>query len=104
MKHQRVTQTVLNKWYFNSKHCLRLYLLIASCKLRLGTAKKVSDEVCFTGHMDVALVGATAQSFVQGGTVALLFGAIQLPHQDVVRPQHFILTVCAKPVDKITRN
>lgn len=81
-------------------HCLNLYLLVASCKLRLCPAEEVSDEVSLAAHVDVAFVGATAQSFVQGSTIPLLFTAVQLPHQDVVRPQHFVLTVSAKPVDK----
>lgn len=79
---------------------MNLYLLIASCELWLCPTKKVGNEVSFTAHMDVALVGATAQSLIQGSTVALLFTAVQLTHQDVVCSQNFVLTVSAKPVNK----
>lgn len=44
-------------------------------------------------------MGAATQSFVQGSAVTLLFTGVQLPNQDVIRPQHFIFTVSAKPVD-----
>lgn len=78
---------------------LNLYVLVASCKLRLCPSKEVSDEVGLAAHVDVAFVGATAQSLIQGSTVPFLFTGVQLSHQDVVRPQHLILTVCAKPVN-----
>lgn len=55
------------------------------------------DEVGLAAHMDVALVGAAAQPLVQGSTVALLLAAVQLPNQDVVGTQHFVLAVGAKP-------
>lgn len=85
-----------------SSHCIRinLYLLIPSCKLWLCPAKQVGDKISFTAHMDVAFMGATAQSLIQGSTVPFLFTAVQLTHQDVVCPQHFVLTVSAKPVHK----
>lgn len=80
-------------------------LLIAACELRLCPAEEVSYEVGLTAHMDVAFMGATAESLIQGSAVALLFTAVQFSNQDVVRPQHFILTVSAKPLDKkVTSN
>lgn len=78
---------------------LNLYLLVASCKLRLCPSKEVSDEIGLAAHMDVSFMGATAQSLIQGSTVPFLFTWVQLSHQDVVRPQHLIFTVCAKPVN-----
>lgn len=78
---------------------LNLYLLVAPCKLRLCSSKKVSDEVGLAAHVDVAFMGATAQSLIQGSAVPFLFTRVQFSHQDVVRPQHLILTVCAKPVN-----
>lgn len=55
------------------------------------------DEVGLAAHVDVALVGAAAQPLVQGSAVALLLAAVQLPDQDVVSTQHFVLAVGAKP-------
>lgn len=54
------------------------------------------DEVGLAAHVDVALVGAAAQPLVQGSTVTLLLAAVQLPNQDVVGTQHFVLAVGAK--------
>lgn len=59
------------------------------------------DEVGLAAHVDVALVGAAAQPLVQGSTVTLLLAAVQLPDQDVVGTQHFVLAVGAKPVGKM---
>lgn len=72
--------------------------LIASCKLRLCPSKEVSDEVCLTAHVDVTFVGATTQSFIQGGTISFLFTWVQLSNQNVIRSHHLVLTICAKPV------
>lgn len=60
----------------------------------------MSDKVGFTADVDVPFMGATAQSLIQRSTVPLLFIAVHLPNQDVICPQHFIFTVCAKPEDK----
>lgn len=58
------------------------------------------DEVGLAAHVDVALVGAAAQPLVQGSAVALLLAAVQLPDQDVVSTQHFVLAVGAKPAGR----
>lgn len=58
------------------------------------------DEVCLAADMDVALVGAAADTLVQGSAVALLFSAVQLPYQDVVRSQYLVLAVSTEPERK----
>lgn len=83
-----------------SIHCRNLNSLKASCKLGLCPAQEVSNEVGLAAHMDVAFMGAAAESLIQCSAVPLLFAAVQLPDKDVVRPQHFILAVSAKPADK----
>lgn len=75
----------------------KLSLLISASKLWLGPTQEVCNEVCFTAHVDVVFVGATAEALVQGSAVALLFTAVQLTHQNVVSSQHLVFAVGAKP-------
>ena len=57
-----------------------MHLLITPCKLRLGPAKEVGNEVSLTAHMDMAFMGAAAETLIQGSAVALLLSTVQLPH------------------------
>ena len=74
-------------------------LLVTAGELRLGAAQEVGDEVGLAADVDMVLVRAAAEALVQGGAVALLLSAVQLAHQDVVCPQHLVLTVGAEPAD-----
>lgn len=57
----------------------------------------MSDEIGLAADVDVALVRAAAQAFIECSGVAFLFTAIQLTHKDVVGPQYFVFTICAEP-------
>ena len=57
-----------------------VYLLVTPCKLRLSPAEEVGDEVSLTTHMDMAFMGAAAQTLIQGSAITLLLSTVQLPH------------------------
>lgn len=75
------------------------HLLINTCNIRLCPRKKSSDEVGVGAHCDVIVVGYTDQTFINGRLIFFLFFAVQLPRQDFVCLNHFILTLRAKPAD-----
>jgi len=76
-------------------------LLVNAGELGLGAAQQVGDEVGLTADVDVALVRAAAEALVQRGAVALLLGAVEHAHQDVVRAQDLALAVHAEPADTV---
>ena len=76
------------------------YILIPSCELWFSSTQQVRDEICFTAHMYVALVGTATQALVQRSAVALFLAAVQLANKNIVCPKDFIFAVSAKPVLK----